>query len=157
MVKEIVCDIFDAPVDVIVHQANCFHTMGSGIARAIKEKFPEAYDADCTQTQKGDRKKLGTCSVATLVQPKTRIKYIFNMYSQFTFGTEKRQTHYEALYRGLEWVRNHVANTNLVVGIPFKLGSKLGGADWQVVKAMIYSVFQESTREVIICQKPGDE
>ena len=42
--------------DVIIHGCNCFCTMGAGIAKAIKARFPEAYQADC-QTPKGDRAK----------------------------------------------------------------------------------------------------
>ena len=47
--------------DVIVHGCNCMCTMGAGIAKQIKQKFPEAYRVDC-QTKKGDRSKLGTIS-----------------------------------------------------------------------------------------------
>lgn len=32
--------------DVIVHGCNCQNTMGSGIARQIRERYPEAYDID---------------------------------------------------------------------------------------------------------------
>ncbi len=35
--------------------------MQSGIARQIREKYPEAYEADC-KTVAGDIKKLGTFS-----------------------------------------------------------------------------------------------
>jgi O-acetyl-ADP-ribose deacetylase (regulator of RNase III) len=156
MVTEISSDIFLAPIEVLVHQANCFHTMGSGVARAIRERYPEAYDADITQTQKGDRAKLGTCSIANIRRPDSRLRYIFNMYSQFTFGTEKRQTHYEALYRGLEFVKGKVTNTNLAIGFPWKLGCKLGGGSWRVVETMIRDVFEDSPYTVYICHKPGD-
>lgn len=32
--------------DVIVHGCNCFGDMGKGIALAVKQQFPEAYQAD---------------------------------------------------------------------------------------------------------------
>src|SRR4051812_45909346 len=134
MIKEIEISILDADTDIIVHQANCFHTMGSGIARTLREKFPECYEADVQQTKSGDSKKLGTISVAKIKDPSSRIKYIFNMYSQFTFGTANRQTHYEAFYRGLEAVRGKVANTKLTIAFPFKIGCKLGGGSWRVVR-----------------------
>ena len=44
--------------NVIIHGANCQNTMGSGVAKQIKEHFPGAYDADL-RTTKGDREKLG--------------------------------------------------------------------------------------------------
>jgi O-acetyl-ADP-ribose deacetylase (regulator of RNase III) len=50
--------------DIIVHGCNCFCTMGSGIARQIREEYPEAYAADCN-TRSGDMEKLGTYTSVT--------------------------------------------------------------------------------------------
>ena len=51
--------------DVIVHGCNCFCTMGSGIAKAVKSCFPIAFQVDL-KTQKGEKAKLGTYSSATV-------------------------------------------------------------------------------------------
>ena len=51
--------------DVIVHGCNCFCTMGAGIAKTIKQKFPAAYEADL-QTVNGDKSKLGQISWANI-------------------------------------------------------------------------------------------
>lgn len=48
--------------DFIIHGCNCFCTMGSGIAKTIKETWPGAYEADC-RTMKGDFSKLGNWSI----------------------------------------------------------------------------------------------
>ena len=37
--------------DVIVHGCNCQNTMGSGIAKEIRERYPAAYDADTSATK----------------------------------------------------------------------------------------------------------
>lgn len=47
--------------DVIIHGCNCFHTMGAGIAKQIRQYFPEAYVADL-HTGRGDLRKLGSYS-----------------------------------------------------------------------------------------------
>lgn len=44
--------------DVVVQGCNCFNTMGGGIAREIRERYPEVAAADM-ETVKGDYKKLG--------------------------------------------------------------------------------------------------
>lgn len=36
-------------INVIVHGCNCFCNMGAGIAKQIKNTFPEAFDADKKQ------------------------------------------------------------------------------------------------------------
>jgi hypothetical protein len=49
--------------NIIVQGCNCFETMGSGIAREIKERYPAAYEADMKYSHAGDYDKLGCFSV----------------------------------------------------------------------------------------------
>jgi hypothetical protein len=156
-------DVFDAPIDSLVHCANCFHTMGSGIARGIREEYPEAYEADVTQTKKGDPEKLGTFSCAEIQTPtrrrNPRLKFIYNLYGQFTFGRDRRQVNYEAIYSGFQAVRSDIECGNdpkEVLGINYKLGCNLAGGDWNVVLAMIHSVFDKASFDVLICKRPED-
>lgn len=73
--------------DVIVHGCNCFCTMGAGIAKTIKDVFPEAYEADI-QTEKGSRDKLGGISYVVLNRNGYEITVV-NGYTQYsTSGTE---------------------------------------------------------------------
>jgi len=48
--EERVGDLLDlasnGELDVIIHGCNCFNTMGAGIAKLIKSRWPEAYQAD---------------------------------------------------------------------------------------------------------------
>ena len=66
--------------DVIVQGCNCFCTMGSGIAKSIREKYPNAFLADCS-TRKGDYNKLGTFSCS-----KEGEVFVVNAYTQFGFN-----------------------------------------------------------------------
>ena len=36
-------DVFSSGAQVIVHQVNCMGVMGSGVARIVREKYPEVY------------------------------------------------------------------------------------------------------------------
>ena len=54
----------DGRFEVIIHGCNCQCAMGAGIAKTIKQAFPEAYDAD-KATAKGSRRKLGSMSTVT--------------------------------------------------------------------------------------------
>lgn len=147
MITNINLDIFKYDSDAIVHQANCFTTMGSGVAKRLRELYPEAYEADC-KTSKGDKSKLGSFSVVKARDG----KYIYNMYSQFTYGTEKRQTNYEAIYTGLCAVKSHMIDAKLVtLSLPKGMGCKLGGGDWRIVSKMIEVIFEDGVVDVIIC------
>lgn len=44
--------------DRIAHGCNCYCTMGAGIAKAVMEVFPSAFEAD-RATKREDRAKLG--------------------------------------------------------------------------------------------------
>lgn len=67
--------------DVIVQGCNCFCTMGSGIARQIRETYPGAYEADKT-TKSGDKSKLGTYTSYDTRKGFT----IVNGYTQYAFN-----------------------------------------------------------------------
>lgn len=154
MVEQINCDIFKAPIDVLIHQANCFHTMGGGIASAIKLRFPEVYEADLT-TGYGDRNKLGGYSLANTSKSGS-IKYVYNLYSQFNYGAEKRQTDYEAFYRGMEKIRVISVPEDgkfLSIGIPYMIGCGLAGGNWKIIEIMIQEIWKDYPSKVYICRK----
>ncbi|MCF6358846.1 MAG: hypothetical protein L3J54_13680, partial [Draconibacterium sp.] len=41
---------------IIIHGANCFSTMGAGIALQVKKFYPEAYQADFNDTRTPEEK-----------------------------------------------------------------------------------------------------
>lgn len=66
--------------DAIVQGCNCFCTMGSGIARQIKDQYPGAYAVD-SQTMSGDIFKLGNWTEYNAGK-----FHIINAYTQFGFN-----------------------------------------------------------------------
>lgn len=83
MIEHYAGDIFTAPIQVLIHSANCFHTMGAGIAKDIRLKYPRAYASDC-MTKKGDRSnKLGQFSLSAPADDQPF--YILNCYTQYFF------------------------------------------------------------------------
>src|SRR3954462_12210839 len=91
--------IFEAPIDIIIHQCNCQNTMGKGIAKEIKKRYPRAAAVD-RMTQKGDYKKLGQFTFADADENQKQM--VINLYGQFRYGRDKRYTDYKAVRRGLE-------------------------------------------------------
>jgi len=131
-------DLLSAPVNLVIHQANCFHTMGGGIARVIKEKYPEAYEADLATT-KGDEGKVGTFSVSKLTADK---KKIVNIYSQFTFGMGVKQTRYDAIDTAIDSIIQRVGANKVSIGAPFQYGSRLGGGNFFIVQEIFRTKFE---------------
>jgi len=148
MVENLYVDIFKLKCDALIHCCNCQHTFGSGVARLVRETYPEAHKADL-ETPIDCKEKLGTFSCVKAHDG----KYIYNMYSQFRFGADRRQTDYEAFYNGLTGIHSHIKNLDLkTASIPFKVASDRGGASWRVIESMIYDIFEESNISLYICK-----
>lgn len=136
-------------IDVAIHQSNLFHTFGAGIALQIKNKYPEAFEADLA-TQYGDKNKLGTYSYAFI--QKANI-YIVNVYSQDGFAQpNKPATDYEAFKKALIKIKNDFADK--IIGIPYGIGCGLAGGDWVKVYQIIESVFGNSGHCIIYKFQP---
>lgn len=155
MITERIGDLLkDTQVNVIAHQCNCFHTMGGGIARIIAQIYPEAAEAD-RKTPYGSEAKLGTFSIAKTSDGKR----IVNIYGQFNTSNSERATRYDALYTGLEKLESVIRlSTNpeqYIVGVPYGLGSALGGGSWLVVRAMLERIFGESPVQLHIVRLPN--
>ena len=117
--------------DVIAQCANCFCTMGSGIAPQIKAKFPEAYAVDLA-TKKGDIAKLGTISYTTGTKP-----VIVNLYGQFDYtGRRSGQMDldYDALRSAIKLMKEKFSGKTF--GLPL-LGAGLAGGSWDVIEKII--------------------
>jgi len=122
--------------DVIIHGCNCFHTMNSGIAKSIREEWPQAYTADVNTFEKGDESKLGKISMCGVNDESL---LIFNAYTQYRFGRDKRHVDYGALRNAFGIISvslRHFDMTELRIGYP-KIGAGLGGGDWCKIEVII--------------------
>lgn len=127
--------------DGIIHGANCFHTMGAGIAKQIKKEFPEAYEADL-MSEKGSKEKLGMHSYQYYVN---RNFFVINAYTQFHPGPN---VDYDAIRN----VAKQFTNPRMHFGIP-KIGCGIAGGDWLAVE----KIFDEECECDITCVIwPGD-
>lgn len=118
--------------DVIIHGCNCMCVMGAGIAKSIKDTFPEAYEADCA-TPKGERSKLGTISTAK-VERGGHAFTVVNAYTQFHWHGEKPLADYDAIRSAMREVAKQFAGQR--IGYP-RVGAGLAGGDWDSIKRII--------------------
>lgn len=118
--------------DVIVHGCNCFNTMGSGIARQVALKLPEATKAD-NETIKGDRNKLGT--ILPVVIERENITFVIvNAYTQYNYGTDKMNADYEAIKSCFKEIKKQF--TGARIGYPL-LGAGLAMGKWEIISKII--------------------
>ena len=151
-------DIFTAPINILIHSCNCFHTMGSGIAKDIKLKYQRAYEVDC-MTVKGSRAKLGQFSVA--MSNKDQPFHILNCYTQHRSGRDKVYVEYDKFHECMENVNMWVKKMNVkiitpVIGCPYKISSVNAGGDWdgKILPILEYVFGKDNTDvELLICKK----
>ena len=96
MIKIIDGDIFDSKTDVIAHSCNMMGKMNSGVAKQVREKYPEVYESYL--------KLYNEFSLGDVLFTETKDgRVIANMFGQKNYGYDGKQyTSYEAIEKCLK-------------------------------------------------------
>lgn len=128
-------------INVLGHCCNMQHLMGAGIAKQIKQNYPEAYIADGKWfTARYEQRDFQSLSIATFRTTKRNRKYVVNLYGQKEVGTFKRQLNYGLLVKALNQLAS-ITDADDVIGFPYGMGCGLAGGDWTIVQEIIESIF----------------
>ena len=119
--------------DVVLHGCNCFCTMGSGIAKEVRCRYPEAYAADC-KTIKGSQQKLGDYSVAEIERPNKHPFTLLNCYTQYNYGKDGVYANYNAIKTVMRHVKYDFGHKKIAYPL---IGAGKAGGDWNVIKRII--------------------
>jgi O-acetyl-ADP-ribose deacetylase (regulator of RNase III) len=130
-------------IDVICHQVNCQGVMGSGIAKQIRDTYPQVYDEykkKCDIAGADKASLLGQAQVIGLDDnylAGRKVLHVCNLFSQYSYGYDgKRYTSYDAFWSCLGKIRDTVPK-GTTIAFPKNIGSCRGGANWNVIKTMI--------------------
>lgn len=114
--------------DVIVHGANCFNTMGGGIAREIKERYPMCAEID-RLTKRGEYMKLGNWT-----EFDSGKFTIINAYTQYGMSQGTDVFEYTAFELILQKLSYQYGTKR--IGLPY-IGMGLAGGDAEIILDMI--------------------
>lgn len=131
-IKYIKGDLFTTPHKVILHGANNMGVMGSGVAKHIRELYPDAY-----KTYKKIHDTVGL-EGGTFHAVNSNGKIIINAITQNNYGrTGRRFVNYEWMYQIFENV-DAWCEVNCMdhVAMPM-VGSTLGGGNWRIIERLI--------------------
>jgi len=139
MYKEIKGDLLElfkrGKFRVIAHGANCYNTMGAGIAKQIADRFPAAYVADSFfHDMMSNEEKLGCYSVAGYSSG-----IIFNLYTQDKPGKSFDINAFNiCLYKLSIYLHKeiNIPDDQITIGLPM-IGCGIGGGNWKEVKKSI--------------------
>jgi len=161
-------DILDASLGVIVHSCNTFGVMGSGVARGIKSRYPEAFQV---YKEEYDTNGLHLGSITFCkVNDYNKSLYIVNGIGQDTLGYGKVNTNYRAIQSIFKKVNNFLETIDpdsktkfLKVSSPFdkpvaeygipllfpKIGAGRGGGDWNIIEKIILEEISPTRRKIL--------
>jgi len=108
--------------DYIIHGCNCYHTMGSGVAKALNDFSGGRLLVADKKTKYGDINKLS--SYSKVVGHKLTI---YNLYSQHSYGRNGIYVHWKSVKRGLHNIFNELPDESTVLIPP--IGCGLAGGE----------------------------
>lgn len=145
-------------VDFIAHCCNAQGVMGSGIAKEIKERIPEAFKQYRFQYELC--KERGT--LQHFLGSVSEGGNVLNLVGQEYYGSiPSRYVSYGALASALSQVYHVLqfdANVNpsaVTIGLPFKMASDRAGGDWEIVLELLDFLIVPYVKDVIIYRLEG--
>lgn len=155
MVRIVNGNLVETEAPVIIHQTNCTFGFGSGVAKAIKDKWPvvaikhhKACETNMAENNGDTSKLLGKIQPVKVGDG----KYVVNLFSQNNYGYDgAKYTSYDALDSCLkktaEWC---LSNGYARIALPYKMACVRGGASWDVVMALICDAFKSDVFDIEI-------
>lgn len=152
--------IFSANTEVIAHQVNCMGVMGGGVAKQIKDNYPEVFLKYYEYCNKPDllynrnmlalyrhKNILGTC----LLVKTSDDMYIANCFGQYSYGRNHVYTENRAFKSSIESMINQMKKLDLSsVAIPHNMGAGLAGGNWFTNYSVIKELFESMYPNAIV-------
>lgn len=147
--------VTDVSYDIFCHQTNCKGVMGAGLARQIKEAYPEVYAENVAycELNKADN---GKSMLGSNLYVKTSDgRSCVNMYAQLAYGTDRQQTDYDAFQSCLDHLARKLflSDASLKVAFPYKIGCGLGGGKWSIIHGKLKQLSRLVKQDIYIVRK----
>lgn len=140
MIKIFEGNLLESGANIICHQVNCQRAMNSGVAKQIRNKFPNVYEE---YMKIASTEMLGRIQIINVGDN----QFVCNMFAQDQYGYDGKQyTDIEALRKcfvALKILLDSSDARDTIIAMPYKIGCVRGGADWNIVYEMVDEVFEE--------------
>ena len=159
MINFVKQDITCSDADYICHQVNCMGKMNSGVAKAIRERWPIVYTT-YWNTFLSESNLLGKILLVDINEYEPRTwpdqPAIINMFSQEFYGYDrKRYTSYDAFDDCLQKIKETVPKGSKIA-FPYKIGCDRGGGKWNIIFGLISNALSEDY-DITFCYLEEDE
>ena len=133
-------NLLDAPEPIIAHGCNAQGVMGAGVAKAIRDRYPEVF----REYRRVYEENGGYLDLGEVIWVDTGRHQVANIITQENYGRDPNTQYvdYDAVQRGFRTIREEIESMQGVpietawLAIP-RIGAGLGGGDWDTISAMI--------------------
>jgi len=148
MIEIKIGNVLDVPTGIIVHGTNVRGKMGAGVALAIKNRYPSAFEIYKEEYETNGLKLGNICFDE--VEP---LKFIVNANTQ-DLGPEPRQVKYDALVECFEKVNSLARNIEEIYKIKLDvvfpmIGAGLGGGNWNIIEKIIDETVSNDFKKIL--------
>lgn len=146
-------NLLDATHGIIIHGCNAQGVMASGVAKAIRARYPQAYEA-YMKAHKENGLRLGQVIWARVSDDP--LLGIANAITQKFYGRNPdiRYVDYDAVKTAFEQVGAIARRHNLPVHYP-KIGAGLGNGDWSIIEPIISQALEGVEHHLWVPRVPG--
>ncbi len=154
MLKYIQGDITEIESGIICQQVNCQSVMGSGLAKAIRDKWPKVFDEYKTFLNTHTYSARFNCLGRVCYYSPSKDIIIANVYGQFNYGREdKRYTNYAALFKGLCDIVDMYSCSDNKIYVPKNIGCGLAHGNWEFVEEYLKDLSEMYHKDIYIVEK----
>jgi O-acetyl-ADP-ribose deacetylase (regulator of RNase III) len=140
-------------VQAFAHGCNCQGSMGAGVAKGLKEQYPEMYEEYRRRCKADPRQfNLGDC----FLWKEEGKPWVFNLGTQEWYW--RGRASYEAIEVALEEMKQQANEQEIhTIAIP-RIGVGYGGLSWKKVRAIIERVFEDWVGTLYVYEEyiPGE-
>lgn len=156
-------DLTTVKAGIIAHGVNCQGKMGSGVALALRNRFPGVYKAYRGFWEKNEKNRASLLGHVLFVDTLEGVKaiglelIIDNIFTQLYYGHDgAKYANPEAIDQGLTTVVHLARQRGLPIYMP-KIGCNLGGLDWETEVKPVVEKIAESYPDVefFVCEYKG--
>jgi hypothetical protein len=130
-------------VNIIGHVTNSRGVMGSGVAKAIRDRYPEVYEEYIQMfSEYGSlpERVFGIGQEVSVANWNRRL--VFNLHAQLNYGSKTRDLNYGAFASALGDMRCMLLNDD-IIGFPYLIGCDRAKGDWSIVLEIIEHYFKD--------------
>lgn len=144
-------NLLDVKTGLIVHGCNAQGVMGSGVAKQLRDKYPDIYTEYVTHLEYLKLEQYPLLGVVSFVAiPGMPDLIVANAITQEFYGRDPgtQYVSYEAIFVAMATCLAFARNKDIDIHIPFMIGAGLGGGDLATIKSIIEDLSQAHQKNI---------